>query len=96
MKTKLNLVAAGLFLAALGTGFGQSTLQFSATTYTVAESAGTVMLTVQRTNDTNTVVSVDYATADGTATNGLKYTADSTGRWPSAPAKPTRPLWCRS
>ena len=26
-------------------------------------------------NDTNTAVSVDYATADGTATNGLKYTA---------------------
>ena len=30
MKTKLNLLAAGIFLAALGTGFGQSTLQFSA------------------------------------------------------------------
>ena len=59
----------------LSTGFGQSTLQFSATTYTVAESAGAVTLTVQRVNDTNTAVSVDYATADGTATNGLKYTA---------------------
>lgn len=64
-----------LFLAALGTGFGQSTLQFSASTYTVAENAGTATLTVGRLNDTSTLVSVDYTTADGTATNGLKYTA---------------------
>ena len=35
MKTQLNFLAAGIFLAALGTGFGQSTLQFSASTYTV-------------------------------------------------------------
>jgi poly(3-hydroxybutyrate) depolymerase len=55
--------------------FAGSTIQFSANSYTVAESAGTVVLTVQRTNDLNTLVSVDYATADGTATNGLKYTA---------------------
>ena len=77
MKPKLNLVAAGLFLAALGTGFGQSNLQFSATTNNVGESDGVAVLTVQRTGDTNTAVSVDYATADGTATNGLKYTAVS-------------------
>jgi len=51
------------------------TLQFAASTYTVAESAGAVTLTVQRLNDTNTVMSADYATADGTATHGLKYTA---------------------
>jgi len=75
MKTKLNLLATGIFLAAIATGLGQSTLQFAAATYTVAESAGTATLTVQRLNDTNTLVSVDYATADGTATNGLKYTA---------------------
>jgi poly(3-hydroxybutyrate) depolymerase len=54
-----------------------STIQFSKATYSVAESAGTVTLTVQRTNDVNTLVSVDYATADGTATNGVKYTAVS-------------------
>ena len=74
MKTR-NFLAAGIFLAALGTGFGQSTLQFSASTYTVAESAGTATLSVRRLNATNTVVSVDYATAVGTATNGLNYTA---------------------
>ena len=64
-----------LFLTALSTGFGQSTIQFSASTYTVTESAGAVTLAVQRLNDPNTTVSVDYTSADGTATNGLKYTA---------------------
>jgi poly(3-hydroxybutyrate) depolymerase len=54
-----------------------STIQFSANSYTVAESVGTVALSVQRTSDLNTLVSVDYATADGTATNGLKYAAVS-------------------
>ena len=52
-----------------------STVQFAASAYTVAESAGAVTLTVQRVNDTNTPVSVDYTTADGTAINRLKYTA---------------------
>jgi poly(3-hydroxybutyrate) depolymerase len=75
MKTQLNLLTAGIFLAAVNAGFGQSTLQFTATSCTVVESAAAVALVVQRVNDPNTVVSVDYATADGTATNGLKYTA---------------------
>lgn len=77
MKTKLITLATGFFLIALSTGFAQSTLQFAATSYTVAESTGALALTVQRVNNTNTVVSVDYATADGTATKGLKYTAVS-------------------
>jgi hypothetical protein len=72
MKTKLNFLAAGIFLAALGPSFGQSTHQFSASTYTVAGNAGTATLNVRRLHDANTVVSVDYATADGTATNGGK------------------------
>ena len=73
-----------LFLAALGTGLGQSTLQFAtnssavpdwATSTAVPDYASPARLAVQRTNDINTTVSVDYATADGTATNGLKYAA---------------------
>ena len=64
-------VTQGEYLAVM------STIQFTATSYTTNESAGTVTLTVQRTGDTNTEVGVDYATADGTATNGLKYTAVS-------------------
>src|SRR5438445_13460893 len=54
-----------------------STIQFTATSYTTAESAGAVTLTVQSTGDTNTEVGVVYATADGTAADGLKYTAVS-------------------
>src|SRR5437867_4181053 len=72
----LTLLAA-LLSAMVVTGKGQSTLQFSASRYTVAESAGSATLIVQRTGDTNTAVSVDFATADGTATNGFKYTAVS-------------------
>lgn len=75
MKTKLKLLAAGSFLAAFSTVLAQSTLQFSTNYYYVAENAGSVILTVQRTGDTNGVVSVDYTTADGTATAGLDYTA---------------------
>ena len=77
MKTPYFLRAAVVLVTLGETALLQaaSTIQFSASSYTVAESAGTVTLTVQRTSDTNTPVSVDYATADGTATNGLKYTA---------------------
>lgn len=75
MKTNLYLLTAGLFLTALGTGFGQSTIQFSAPAYTVAENAGAVLLTVQRTGDSNATVSVDYASANGTAHAGSDYTA---------------------
>jgi poly(3-hydroxybutyrate) depolymerase len=77
MQTNLNLLAAGIILAAVHTGFSQSTLQFTAASCTVVESTAAVALIVQRVNDTNTIVSVDYATADGTATNGFKYTAVS-------------------
>ena len=75
MKTQLNLLAAGIILAAVNAGFSQATVQFSVASSTVAESAGTATLSVRRLNDTNTPVSVDFATADGMATNGLKYTA---------------------
>jgi len=73
MKINPSLLAVGIILAALAPGFGQSTLQFSASTYTAAEQSGTATLSVRRLNDTGTVVSVDYATADGTATNGVNY-----------------------
>jgi len=52
-----------------------STVRFTTSTGTVGEWAGSVSLAVQRINDTDTAVSVDYATADGSATAGAKYTA---------------------
>ena len=50
-------------------------LQFNMSSYSVAESAGSVTLIVQRTDWLDLSVSVDYTTADGSATNGLKYSA---------------------
>jgi len=52
-------------------------LQLSSATYTVSESGGTATITVNRINGTNGPVSVQYATADGTATAGADYTATS-------------------
>jgi len=78
MKTRYsNLVRflCGLGLAFTNIGFGQSTIQFSASFYSVAENAGTATLSVWRLSDTNTAVSVGSATADRTATAGLDYAA---------------------
>ena len=44
-------------------------------TYSVAQSAGALTVTVSRTSGQSGVVSVAYATADGTATAGTDYTA---------------------
>ncbi len=54
-----------------------SLFNFSLTTNTVAENAGTVTLTVVRTGGTAGPAAVTYATADGTATNALDYTGAS-------------------
>jgi hypothetical protein len=75
MKAKPSFLAAALFLAATSGAWGQSILQFAATIYDVVEGAGAVTLPVQRTDDTTTTASVDYETADVTATNGLHYIA---------------------
>jgi len=79
MKThqKTWITALAVSLASAVVVQAASTLQFTATSYSVAEDAGTVTLTVQRLDDTISVVSVDYATTNGTATAGLKYTAVS-------------------
>lgn len=54
---------------------GGSTIQFNPTSYTVNEAAGVVVLTVtaNRLGDPNTILSVQYATRDGSAINGQDY-----------------------
>jgi subtilisin family serine protease len=52
----------------------EQTLQFSAPVYVVNESAGSVTVTVTRSGPTVGIVTVDYATAAGTATSGVDYT----------------------
>jgi Leucine-rich repeat (LRR) protein len=49
-------------------------LQFSSTTYSVAENDGFVTINVSRAGDNNGAVSANYATTDGTATAGNDYT----------------------
>jgi hypothetical protein len=51
-----------------------SPLQFTQTAPTVQEDVTTLALTVQRTGDTSGPVTVDYATADGTARERSDYT----------------------
>lgn len=74
MKTKV-LFCVALLLGSLCPGRGQAIVQFSAASYQAFEGAGSVTLAVQRTGDLNSSVGVDYATVDGTATNGLQYLA---------------------
>ena len=73
----IHCLTLAFALGATTNGFGQATLQFTAASYSVPENAGNAVLTVLRAGDTNTAVGVDYATVDGTATNGLKYMAVS-------------------
>ena len=52
-------------------------LAFANGTVSVGEAAGSLSINVQRTGGTTGEVSVDYATANGTAVAGLDYTASS-------------------
>jgi len=81
----------GTTIRATATGEGSSTsevsggvvittpgvLQFSAPTYTVGESGTTATITVTRTDGSDGTVSVDYATADGTAADADDYLGTS-------------------
>jgi ribosomal protein L35AE/L33A len=51
--------------------------QFSSATYSVNENGGSITITVNRVNGSNGAVSVNYATANGSATAGSDYTAAS-------------------
>ncbi len=72
MKPTLPLAICLIQSVASMVGLAQSTVQFRSSTYAVSESAGSVALTIQRAGDTNTEVTVNVATADGTAIDGLK------------------------
>ena len=50
-------------------------VQFSAADYSALESDGTITITVTRTGGDDGAITVDYATADGSATAGSDYTA---------------------
>src|SRR5579863_1866600 len=52
-------------------------IAFSASTYSAAQSAGSVTITIDRTGGTSGAVTVNYATSNGTAVAGTNYTAQS-------------------
>jgi hypothetical protein len=52
-------------------------LSFSSATYTVAESGGSITITINRVGGSNGTTKVDYATSNGTATAPQDYTAAS-------------------
>ena len=51
------------------------TLQLSASTYSAAQSAGSVTISVVRSSGSSSAASVNYATSNGTAVSGTDYTA---------------------
>ena len=53
------------------------TLQLAASSYSVAQNAGSLTVSVERAGGSSGAASVAYATADGTATAGTQYTATS-------------------
>ena len=69
------IVVALCFLSSAYSYADDDSLQFSASTYTVAENGVTASITVTRVGDSEGTVAVDYATSDGTAVAGSDYTA---------------------
>jgi hypothetical protein len=81
MKTLVlsNLIALLVSLSGGVLLHAQSVLQFSAATYNVTEGTPEVTILVQRTNDLDTLVSVDFATiTNGAAVAGVDYLEVST------------------
>jgi outer membrane protein assembly factor BamB len=62
-------------VSASAPGGPTGTVQFSSAAYSVAENGGSATILVTRTNGSSGAISVNYATANGTATAGLDYTA---------------------
>ena len=70
-------------------GQAAGSISLSQTTYTVAQSAGTLTVTANRTGGSSGALVVGYATSDGTATAGSDYTAASGSlTWQDGDAEP--------
>lgn len=67
-------------LTGTGNGLAQNSagiVQFSSPAYSIAENAGTAVMTVVRTGDLAQVATAGFATSDGTARAGTNYLAQS-------------------
>ena len=67
------------------------TLSFSADSYTVNEQSGSAVLTVNKSGDTSSQVTVDYRTADASAVVGADYSS-KTGTLTFAPSETSKTI----
>lgn len=68
---------------------GAGSLQLSASSYSVAQSAGTLTVSVSRTDGSSGAASVAYSTTNGTAVDGTDFTASSgTLKWTDGDTAP--------
>ncbi len=84
LRVRADNGAGGIFEKAFSISVidRNDTPAFSISDVTVSESAGKAIITINMTNDSNSVVSVDVSTADGTAKAGEDYTAfEGTVSW---------------
>jgi hypothetical protein len=70
-----------------GDAVATGNLQLSASSYSVAQTAGSLTVTVNRTGGSSGAIGVSYATANGTAVSGTDYTKETgTLQWVSGDA----------
>ena len=82
-----NFSPGAATLAAAATSAGQITL--SAATYSVAQNAGAVTITVNRTGGSTGAAAVSYTTTNSTATNGTNFTtAQGQLKWATGDSSP--------
>jgi len=85
--TSLGSPATATVAITGGASTAVGSLQLSAATYAVNETAGSLSFTINRTGGSSGAVAVNYATANGSATAGTNYTATSgTLSWASGNA----------
>jgi hypothetical protein len=68
-----SVIALQMTSGASTDALAASTISFGAPSYTVDEGAGSVQVAVTRTGDTASVVTVDYATSNGTASERTDF-----------------------
>ena len=90
LNSSPNITGAGAnATVSLAPRTAASTLQFSASTYTAAENAGTATLTVTRTGTPTGPVSVAYSLTNGTAKSGIQFSpTNGTLSWAAGDTTP--------
>jgi uncharacterized protein (DUF1800 family) len=75
--TTVTITGTGAATTSGGSGNPAGTLLLSSSTYTLAQSAGPIVVSVNRSGGSTGIVSVQYSTGGGNAVAGTDYTASS-------------------